>query len=80
MNRILELVATYAVTISIGFFGCLVACEFLELRERVEALEQQSEQGFEIIIDPSMFGEPTPAPPPPPPGVRICPEPQRKSC
>ena len=78
MNRILDAALTFTLTLSIGFFGCLIVVEFLELRERVETLEQQGTQQFEIMILP---GEPGwGPPPPPPPGVRICPEAPRKSC
>jgi hypothetical protein len=77
MLRILEAVLTYTLALTLGVFGCLLVIEFMELRERVEALEQEGTQQFEIMILP---GEPGWEPPPPPPGVRICPATQRKSC
>jgi len=73
MNRILDAVLTFVFTLSIGFMGCLITLEYMDLRERVEALEQQGSQDFEIMILP---GEPTL----PPPKPAVCPQPQRKSC
>jgi hypothetical protein len=67
MKRVLE---TLCITIVVAVFcmaGYIATIEFLDLRQRVERIEQQLEEPIELeIIIPDIvvpFGEPTPAPP-----------------
>lgn len=73
MKRIIDTLLSCIIIASLGFMGGTAFCEFMNLRSRVEALEQRLE-GFEIIWE--LPGEPTPAPP----EIPICPRPATKSC
>jgi hypothetical protein len=67
MRRVFE---TICITIVVAVFcmaGYIATIEFLDLRQRVERIEQKLEEPIELeIIIPDItipFGEPTPAPP-----------------